>query len=534
MNTWPGGRVSVQVALLAPSVTAGRVVPAPPEGVVPFITVTSPPVDSVTVSSFAVDLVPARFLAFEQQDRNYLRTDAGLWPDPLRPLPIGEAVKLYPGQWQSIWVDLDIAPDAAAGQKTIELVVQLTDGTEIARHRVPITVFDIRPDKLGIVNTIWMHCDGIAHQSRSEPFSPAFMALAESCMQAARDLGCNSILVPAWTPPLDTAIGAERLPTQLVGITETAAGEYRFDFDRLIDWLARMRRLGFTHAEMPHFFTQWGANATPAIYVDHDGTVERRFGWDVAATDPSYRLFLSQFIPALRAVLDREWGLDRCLFHISDEPEAHMAPGFGAARAVVEPLLEGCTIIDAMSDIELYDKGLVTLPVVSIDHAGDFLARDIAPIWLYYCVAQHREVANRFFATPPARNRVLGSQLWLTGARGFLHWGLNFWNTAHSTRPVDPFRETDAGGAFPAGDPFIIYPGPENTIWHSIRGRVAAEAMVDLQLMETLESLAGRDAVLSIVDPDRTLTLIHYPQDPNHFHRQRARLVEAIAEVRTQ
>ncbi|MBT9385212.1 DUF4091 domain-containing protein [Pseudooceanicola sp. CBS1P-1] len=528
---WPGARVSVQLAVRAPSVPMGRVVPPPPEGLVPWVHLVAQAPEGIAIAASAVDLVPARFLAFEQHDEGYLRDTAGLWPDVLRPLAPGEGVKCYPGQWQSVWIDLEIAADAPCGPTPVTLALCLADGTEVARHSLNLDIRAVRPAPLGIVNTIWMHCDGIARQSGSEPFSAPFMALAESCMAAARDLGCNALLVPVWTPPLDTEVGAERMPTQLVIIREPSPGRYAFDFSRLEDWLARMRCLGFTHLELPHLFTQWGAEATPAIYVEG----QRRFGWDVAATDPAYRHFLEQFLPALRDVLERHWGLAHCLFHISDEPEAHMAQAFGAARAVVEDLLEGCTIIDAMSDIALYDQGLVTTPVVSTDHGQDFLDRGIADFWLYYCVAQHRDVANRFFATPPARNRVLGTQLWLTGAKGFLHWGLNFWNTAHSKRPVDPFREPDAGGAFPAGDPFVIYPGPDNCAWHSIRGRVVAEAFADLQLMQSLEALVGRDAVRQIVDPEEALTLTSYPMDPDHYHRQRATLVRAleVAEVQS-
>ena len=44
-----------------------------------------------------------------------------------------------------------------------------------------------------------------------------------------------------------------------------------------------------------------------------------------------------------------------------------------------------------------------------------------------YCVSQKRDVANRFIALPSVRNRVLGKQLFVHEAPGFLDWGFNFW-----------------------------------------------------------------------------------------------------------
>jgi hypothetical protein len=225
--------------------------------------------------------------------------------------------------------------------------------------------------------------------------------------------------------------------------------------------MALCRSHGIRTLEMPHLFTQWGALATPAIYVEHGGRMHRRFGWDVPATDPSYRALLEQLIPALRAVLDTEWGLGQVIFHISGEPTADMVESYGAARSVVLDLLDGCVVVDALSHFELYEKGLVPIPVVATDAAQPFLDAEVAPLWLYYCVGQHRDVSNRFISLPSSRNRVIGTQLYLAKAAGFLHWGFNFYNSVHSTRPINPFLDTSAGGGFLAGDSFMVYPGPD-------------------------------------------------------------------------
>ncbi|AJE48719.1 hypothetical protein P73_4004 [Celeribacter indicus] len=528
-STWRGGRVSLQVAILPPDVTTGAVVPHPPEGLLPGVVTTPRTGAGITAKVSSVDLVPARFLAFENHDDNYLRDDAGLWPDPLRPLGDGGATKVFVGQWQAVWIDFIVTADAPLGRQSVEIALATSTGQDLGSHTVSLDIHALDLAPLSIPVTQWMHCDCIAQYYGIEPFSGAFWTSVEAYAKAAAEIGITSLLAPVWTPVLDTAVGAQRLTCQLLGIAADAQGHYDFDFSLLRRWLGIMHDAGLQQIEIAHFFTQWGAEATPPIYVTRNGATTREFGWDVPATDPSYRKLLEQLVPALREVLDAEWGLDRVIFHISDEPTAAMAPTYRAAKNVVADLLDGCTIVDAMSAFSLFEEGIVDTPVVATNHAAPFIEAGVDNMWLYYCVGQNRDVANRFFAMPPSRNRVFGSQLFVTKAAGFLHWGFNFYNTYLSKRALDPFLEPDAGGAFPAGDPFIVYPGPDYTVWHSTRGMVFGEALEDLRLMQALEERKGREAVLDLIDPERTMSLSHYPTDPVFYLDLRNALVAALA-----
>ena len=514
-----GETVSFQLAVLPPSDL----------GSMTQVSVTARTDGAATTTVAAVDLVPCVLPAFEGHDDGYLRDVPGLYPDVLR--PIDEAgLTVLSGQWRSAWITLTVAGDAPAGPMEVD-VTAIADGAEIARHRLSVDIVAAGLPPLDIVTTHWFHADGLAQYYGCDPFDEKHWQLVDVFVASAAGMGLNSVLTPVWTPPLDTAVGTTRLPTQLVGIRDAGQDRDRFDFAGLRRWAAICARHGITHLEIAHLFTQWGAAATPAIYVERDGITERRFGWDVPATDPSYRRLLEQLIPELRRVLAECWEPDRVIFHISDEPQHATIAGYTAARAVVEDLLAGCTVVDALSDFAFYETGAVPLPVVATDHAGPFLSAGVDPLWLYYCVGQHRDVANRFIAMPSSRNRVLGTQLFTTKASGFLHWGFNFYNTILSTNPVDPFRDTCAGGGFPGGDAFVVYPGHAGVPWPSIRYRVFAEAMTDHRVMQLLRDLAGRDEVLAIVDPDATLTLDSYPLDPDHYRRVRAALAHRIANL---
>jgi len=165
----------------------------------------------------------------------------------------------------------------------------------------------------------------------------------------------------------------------------------------------------------------------------------------------------------------------------------------------------------------------------SKDSSG-VLAHGVPNLWVYHCLAQHKDVANRSIGLPSYRNRVLGTQLFLLGVVGFLHWGFNFYNTQYSTRPLNPFQDTCAGGGFIAGDSFIVYPGDGGGPWESLRFPVFAEGMTDHRAMQLLRDLAGMEAVRSIVDPEGTVTATRYSKDPDHYRRVRAALSAEIVQ----
>ena len=124
----------------------------------------------------------------------------------------------------------------------------------------------------------------------------------------------------------------------------------------------------------------------------------------------------------------------------------------------MEPYLPDCILRDALSSYDYYAEGLVKHPVVATNHITPFIENDVPDLWAYTCCGQCVDVGNRFLAMPSNRNRILGVQMWKYHITGFLHWGYNFWNSQLSKAVIDPFKVTDAGGAFPGGDGFPSIP----------------------------------------------------------------------------
>lgn len=481
----------------------------------------------------AVRRVPVSTPAPEDPDEHYLVTEPGDYPDLLEPLT-GTAVQLTPGRWEALWIDVVAEAEADAGEHELTITLRSPDGEHLlAEHTAHLQIHPHRLPPLSVTNTHWFHADSLSTYYGVEVFSERHWELIEAFLASAREMDVNSVLTPTWTPPLDTAEGHTRPVVQLVGIEDTG-GEHRFDFSRLDRWLEICRRLGFTGIEIAHLFTQWGARSTPAVQVRTADGLEDRFGWHVEATSPDYRRLLEALIPALRSHLDAAWDGD-VLWHVSDEPSQEHLEAYTAAKAQVSDLLEGAHVVDALSSLTYAEQGVVATPIVATDHVGPFLEAGRTP-WVYYCVSQNREVANRFIALPSVRNRVLGRQLFAFDAPGFLHWGYNFWWTQFSLAPIDPFTDTCAGGPFFGGDAFAVYPGPDGTPWLSIRHRVFAQAMADHRALTLLAELTDRPSAKALIDEGGTLTYSSFSYDTGaHLRARRAvdeRILEALSSAR--
>ena len=473
---------------------------------------------------------PVLLAAYQDADENYLTHTSAMIPDALIPFDEGETpvLRCIGTGWNAVWCD--VVADLAAGSYPLTVIALTADGTEALRRTLTLTV---RPEALPaqtLYHTEWFHCDCLADYYHVPAWSRKHWRIVDNYMAAAHAIGINMLLTPLFTPALDTAVGGERTTVQLVEVT-VENGTYRFGWEKLDHWIRLCRKNHITELELCHLFTQWGAAAAPKVIATVDGDEKRIFGWDTPSVGGEYTRFLRCFLPQLKEHLDAQGMLSHSWFHISDEPSEDNMEQWNAARLSVADLLEGCHLIDALSSFKLYEKGFIRTPVVSEDHVEPFVAAKVPGLWTYYCCGQHDQVPNRFLAMPSARCRILGVLLYRYDFAGFLQWGFNFYNTAGSTAQLDPWRNADGLGSWPAGDPFIVYPAPDGTAYESLRGAVLREAMQDLRMLRLAEAKLGRDAVLALVEGSwngGALSMTHYPADPAYFARLRAAICAAL------
>lgn len=441
-----------------------------------------------------VALVPCAYLTTGVDDEYYMAKESGLYPDRLEPSD-GTIRPVY-GLWRSVWIDVSSTGHVKPGPARVVVKVVGREGDVIFSDCVDVVFHDMELPQQAVHHTEWLHADCLADYYKVEVFSEEHWMIIEDFITFAHDeCACDMIYTPVFTPALDTEIGGERTTVQLVGISEVD-GCYVFDFSRLRRWCSILRRHDVSNVEVCHLFTQWGAHCAPKVIVNG----VRRFGWDTEAVDPGYIRLLRCLIPQLRQVLEEEgFQNEHVWFHISDEPKEDDLASYKAARDAVSDLLEGCNVFDALSNYKLYSDGIVRQPVVAADHIDGFIAKAASPLWVYYCVGQGRLMPNRFIGMQPYRTRVMGLLMYYHGISGFLQWGFNFYNSRRSAAHINPYLVTDGLMAFPSGDAFLVYPGPDGRPLSSLRAEYVRQSFRDHRLLQALEGKLGRDAVLDLI-----------------------------------
>lgn len=453
-----------------------------------------------------------------------LRYQPGLFPDLLQPVDENELVYVRASQLLTYWVELDLTEAANAGLYNMTFAICGEDGNEKCAASIIIEILNASLPAQTTKVTQWFHCDCLAVYYHLDAFSEEHWRVIGNFLRTAVKYGINLILTPILTPPLDTLVGGERPTMQLVDVTVTD-GKYSFGYEKLDRWFALCDECGVKFFEMAHLFTQWGVEHAPKVMATVDGEYKRIFGWETDSVGEEYSAFIKRFLHELIAHLKTLGVADRCLWHISDEPGGHQIEKYLAARAIVKPELGEYQIMDALSDYDFYEKGATDIPIPSMHSVGTFIDHETPNLWTYYC-------CRPSIALKTSCTRIHGAQFYKYNIVGFLEWGYNFWFDCYSRHAVDPFRDTTGNFFVPSGDNFTVYPAPDGGAWNSIRLLAFNEALQDQRALTLLESLYGRDFVISLIDGqlEKPLTFGDFPHDGDYTLTLRQRVNALIKE----
>ncbi len=489
----------------------------------PEIKIKSPLADDITV--YYVRNIPAGKNGYDNSDSFHYDLKRKEFPDLLQ--PIEGKLKLKKDNWYAFWIEYKPTAEIT-GEHKIE--IEVTAGGEAQTKVFTLNILNHSLPKQELLFTNWFHNDCICSYYNIDVFSDEYWTIVERYIKNAAEHGVNMLLTPIFTPPLDTAVGGERPTVQLVGVTKND-DEYTFDFTNFRRYVNVCLNNGIEAFEISHFFTQWGAKHAPKIVATVNGKEKKIFGWKTNATGKDYKEFLTQFASAFKKEVEEAGIKERCWLHVSDEPNESQIRKYKAAAKIIRELFEDFNMLDALSDIRYYKNGLIKTPVCGEDEADIFRAA-VDNFWTYYCCTQvHNSLPNRMFSQPSVRNRVLGVLLYKYDAKGFLQWGHNFWYSQYSKSEIDPYKVTDAGGAFPSGDAFVVYPGKDGRPLNSLRHIVFADAFQDLRALRLLESYTSREYVLSLIERDLDIPLSFktYPHEQGWLLNLRKTINEEIA-----
>jgi len=474
------------------------------------------------ISEYLEGYVPVIRADVAGSDDYFERKTAGLYPDVLFSRKTNAEISDYGLPWLPIWTEQDQkhllestddsyrglwftinenADEIEVGKYYIRVIFYDSGSREcIGEEKLDLEVIDASLPKQTLGYTAWFHCDCLADTYSVEIFSDRFFEIMRSYVSLASKTGMNMIMLPAFTPPLDTPFGRERKTAQLVKV-EVNDGEYSFDFSLMGKYINLCRECGIENFEHSHLFTQWGAKYAPKIMASVDGEYKRIFGWETDSGCREYADFLKCYLKALKVFL-HEMNLDRhIMFHISDEPPKTLISFYENAVSVVADELKEYVCSDALSDFDFYKKGYTKRPIAAVNSPDidEFIA-NCDDYWVYYTCGELTDNSpNRTISVPSARNRVLGLQMYVSGAKGFLHWGYNYYYGALSRGIFNPMINPCGYKQF-AGASYIVYPDITGEALPSIRMKVFYEAIIDYGALQLLEALTGRDAVLRFIE----------------------------------
>ena len=411
----------------------------------------------------------------------------GFVPDPL----FDEDKMLLPQEESNaFWFSIVPAPGAKAGRYGLTVTIQPLDGegnpaAKATVRKVAVVLRDVViPERHDFSVTHWLYSDTIIDWYKTDLFDKRYWDLLPAYFRDIAEHGQDTIFIPIFTPPLD---GVKR-PSQLLRVTKKGKDQYAFDWRDVRRYVRLAKESGFKHFEWSHLFTQWGAQYAIRIYEGQGAGEKLLWPAETDGTDPVYRAFLAQFLPAFKRFLVKEGILEASYFHISDEPHGAQIVSYRAKRELIRELAPWIKCMDALSDIEFArEEGLVDMPIPGLRVALNFHKEGITS-WCYYCSGPRDKNLQHLMDTPLAKIAMHGFVFYRWPYKGFLHWGLNYWCVSQKRDLVDPFVTSDAERwpFWGYGDPFYIYPGEKGPI-DSVRWEIFGESMQDYALLQMLD-----------------------------------------------
>ncbi|MCC2599913.1 DUF4091 domain-containing protein [Sphingobacterium sp. FBM7-1] len=452
----------------------------------------------------------------------------GLCPDPLYP---EDSVQVGPESNGVFWITLKVPKDMSIGVHKLTAKVSLINryGYVGETNPPPFTIelpveIDVRSlviqPRKDFPVTHWISADSIWEWYKIKPVGERFWELAE---QYIANIVAHNVNV-VYTPIFNARHEILRTPAQLLKIKKTGKDKYVFDFSDVRKWVRLAVKHGAEYVEWTHFFTPAPTSGKhpQRIFERNDDKIgEMLWAPEISAMSDTYRKFLEQFLPQFKQFLIDENVLEMSLFHCADEPdgEAQIAD-YRKARGLLKELAPWMKVMDAMSDPHFAVERLSDMPVPSITTAPAFAAAG-CPAWVYYCCGPRDQYLQRLLDTPLSKIRMSGLLFYKLDAKGFLHWGHNYWFIFCTPDIGDPFTQADvkAWPGLPYGDAFVVYPGPEGPL-DSIRYEVFAESLQDFALLQS--------AGIKQDDPmfDEIKDYANFPKSAEWFNKVRRAILE--------
>lgn len=460
-----------------------------------------------------VGYVPVKRGTIDTPPEHLVAKAPGEFPDPLLE---SASVSVEAGKNQPIWITVYVPKGAAPGEYTSTVEIDADGETSSVPVQVTVHPYTL-PDARTLHITNWYSPGNLAKMHRVGLYSEAYWKWLEVWARFMADHRQDTILIQ---------------PIDLIKGKDDGKGNLTFDFsqfDRFVKLFEKAGVIGMI--EGGHLAGRTGGAWEAATFDGYypvitmpDGS--RRENPPVTVHSEQYKLFLSQFMPALQKHLEDKGWLDHYVQHLADEPIPPNAESYKKAASYIKQYAPKLKIIDASMCDQIVGAIDIWVPQPPEFEAKMQFFRDREKagdqVWIYTCLAPKGKYMNRFIDYPLLDVRLLHWANFKYNLPGYLHWGFSYWQ-------ADPFKDLEPnwGGStyLPPGDSHITYPGKAGPL-SSIRLEAMRDGIEDYELLRLLEKKnpkLAREICDSIV---RSLT--DYTLDPAQFRKARAQLISAL------
>ena len=304
---------------------------------------------------------------------------------------------------------------------------------------------------------------------------------------------------------------------------ETAPNQWTFDFSEMIKMIETYQAAGMKYFNLPS--VAWRKSWRESTIL-----LQGR----IPSMSYEGYCYLTQYLPALKAVLDEHGWTKNCVMGVADEPNAANATEFRALCGLIHKIVPEIRLCDAMSYGNLHGALDVWVPLNSEydKHRAEIesFRGQGAEIWHYVCcVPREHLYINRFMDYPLLATRYLHWGNYKYDLTGYLHWASNCYQPGQ-----DPFEQncpehhnTDNVCFLPAGDTHILYPG-DNEPWLSMRFEAQRESAEEYELLKLLAQKDKHLADSICQSVFRSFCDVEY--DVGAFTAARKKLLRALSE----
>lgn len=450
--------------------------------------------------------------------KDALVSNSGYFPDPVIQ---EDSRNVERDIAQPIWVTVAVPRSAQPGDYTGEFIVEGKSGGQsfTLKKKIGLKVYPVVLEEPSLWVTNWYSTSPeklklLNNGQEVVPYSDRYWELMEQFALVMKEVYQNVALVS---------------PLRLTRF-EQKDKQYQFDFtnfDKTVQLF--LEKGGIKRIEGGHIGGRtgdWNSQFAVSVPEQKDG---KQVFTNYPITSEIATNFYRQFIPALMNHLkEKGWDQIYCQ-HIADEPTEVNIKSYTDISRFVKKLAPDVKIIEACHTHDLENMIDIWVPQLNFYADGyDFYkTRQKAEdeVWFYTCLAPQGDFANRFIEQPLLKTRLIHWLNFRYGATGYLHWGMNYWNTEN------PYEETtginlEGGNILPGGDSWFVYPanGRFNT---SIRFAAMRDGIADYTL---LQMLAQKDEALAKeLCRQMVYNWTRYDMEENHFRSIRRQILETLS-----